>query len=334
MALDGPLLSALKPVRGSGWLMALRLALVLASGLAPGLLARALMRSGPALSLVVVEAPRPLPLFQVLDIATSLWPVAAAALASTGLAIALDIGLSAAAIAVLDGRGREASVFATMLSAGREFFWRFAGVSAIAATTWLGLCAAGVLLGKVLIEHGYGAGWTALSLFVVVPGTLAATLQLALAVIGAWVLWVRVLIVVEAPHGLWRRSRLILHQWRRRPWSALGFFVSLTLANQLGSAVVLFAWRQLPPEGFTGLATYTVAWTATTALGVFVWHWTLRAALNLASTPGRIWPRRRDSDTVTTSGKPRGDRAGRLGRDSAELHPLGDKWKRPISQGD
>lgn len=108
----------------------------------------------------------------------------------------------------------------------------------------------------LLADHGELAGWTGRTQLLVLPAMRLLVSVLWLSFIGAWAFWCRVLMVADGRRTVRTAWLLSLRVIRRRPVRAPLFFITMTMAGQVGAGVVLVIWRQYPPLGGIGVASW------------------------------------------------------------------------------
>lgn len=273
--------SGLRPVRGSGVVVLLRLGLLTLAAVSAGLTARrGLVEAASRPHLTDVEGPLPVfHLIRFMDLFPTSWiPVTAACVV---LVVLLNQWLNAGALGLLTP-GRDpagGSVAAVLRHHGGRNLVAFLLILVLSVA----LCGLGYVVVDATFERihlaGERGGWTARALGLHLPAlhVLCGTVWIAL--VGAWSLWCRLLTV----HGdgrlhlatLWR----VFPIWAREPLAGPFFCVAVTVGAQFAAGLVLIAWRQRAPEGAEFAFFWTAIWIATMLLHAGAWHWLLRGNL-------------------------------------------------------
>ena len=282
MAVRRPWLAGLRPVRGSGRLMALRWLLFVAAALPA--LALGLRGLGEAVANrpYFATAPDPLPFIPLARLLARLpGSVWVGLLAAVVVAWVGNQLLTAGAVTVFGtaGGGR-ARIWRTVFEAGSRYLWAYLRI----ALTALVVAAVGArLIGAIggrLLAHGQHELWTMQSRLLLQAGQGLATLCW-LTLVGVFAWWCRVIVVADERRRVRRVWTVVPRLWRRRPVGALALHFLLALGGLLAGGAALFAWRQ-SGAGATGWA---LLWLAVLAGLSFVWHWRLRAGRLLWSSP-------------------------------------------------
>jgi hypothetical protein len=284
-----PFLDALRPAPGSLRAVAWRWAFALLTSL-PGVLIAVLgVARETARRPYYTEVRGPMPAYHFLRILEeSTGVLGPAVVVSVLLALVADQFLTAGAIFLahparpeVDRRG----VLSTMAQEGR------AHLSPFVRTTLLGgvllVLGAGVIVrifGRIgMASERAGSSWLTTAL--VLPLVTALLTVLWLAVVGAWVLWCRLITVADGRRTVVRTGLLVLGVWRRRPVCALVLPVLLTLAAALLPGAIPIAWRMAAPATGGGVLAWTVAWLVALFAQAFVWYWLIRAGRLIYASP-------------------------------------------------
>lgn len=287
MALTGSLLGGLRLRPGSVELITQRFFVLVACFLPAYLAGLVGLADRYGTRPALAGHPGPLPVFLVADLLSEL-PKSFTVLAAAGVAALMlfEQVLSAGALARLDPERSTASLRDRWRGAWREgvpHFWRFVRIKLLAVV----LFALGAwLIGKLfspLFEHGERAGYTGLTLVVLLPGARLLATTLWLAVVGALAFWCRLLTVADDRRRVRRTVLHVLQVFRRRPWQALGFFVVATMGANLGGTALLVLLA--PPHRGLGAVARAVVWLALLLAHSYVWHWLIHAGRLLYARP-------------------------------------------------
>ena len=279
----------LRPVPGSGRLVLLRMGLVLLASGPAFAVSRSGISAGAATRPYYTDVEGPLPVVHAMrflrEIPDAYVP---ALLAGVVLAVLFDQLLSAGALASLRSpstAGRR--VWSTVRREGPRHLPAFLRLLVLAAVvSALGIFALDAGFDRLGLA-GHRAGWSASTLFLVLPGLEGLTVAVWLGLVGAWVLGCRVLTVIDARRRTGRTALLTLAVWRRRPLGGPALYVAVTLLAQLATGALLVGWRQSPP-GSLGAGTLWVAlWLVGMAAHSAVWVGLHRAGI-LLYTSGEL----------------------------------------------
>lgn len=285
MAVRRPWLAALRPVRGSIRLMALRWLLFVAAALPALAVSLGGIRAEVANRSYFAAAPDPLPLIPLARLLERLPASIWGALLAVAVVVWAGNQLLTAGAVTLFGTagGGRPRVWRTVFEAGTRSLWAYLRI----ALTALVLAALGArLIGAIggrLLDHGQQELWTMQARLLVHAGRGAAILCW-LTLVGVFAWWCRVIVVADERRRVRRVWTVVLRLWRRRPLGALALHFLLALGGLLAGAGALFAWRQ-SGAGVTGWA---LAWLAVLAGLSFLWHWRLRAGRLMWSSPDLI----------------------------------------------
>jgi hypothetical protein len=284
-----PIKEGLGLVPGSLWLIGLRAALVVVAALPALLVALVGVAAGPARQPYFTEVQGPLPILHLVRLSRELPPaVVGAALLAAVVTLLLQQILTAGALGWLDPGRRErpeGSTPGAVLRQGTPWIWAMLRVVLLA-----GLLAAGGLgalgwLHERLALYGEVEGWSGRTLWMLLPA-LRGGLSLGwLSLVGAWAFWCRVLMIADGRHTARTAGALVLRVWWRHPVRAPLFYVALVLLTLAGSAAMLAAWRQAPPEDLFGAVLRGGSWLLLLLLKAVAWHWLLRAGRLLYAGP-------------------------------------------------
>lgn len=143
----------------------------------------------------------------------------------------------------------------------------------------LGLGLLGVVNGPVQ-RYGERAGWTGYALSVELGAAVALLGALWLALVGAWVLWARTIVVMDGRFRVRRAMLLALRAAGRDRFRRVGIYVIATLAGQFVSGAVTWWWLQHPAASAAGLVARALLWTVVSAGQAALWFALVRAAAN------------------------------------------------------
>ncbi len=122
-----------------------------------------------------------------------------------------------------------------------------------------------------LSRHGERAGWTGYALGTKLGVAMALLGTLWLALVGAWVLWARTILVMDGRFRVRRVMLLALRAAGRDRFRRVGLYVVATLAGQLASGAVTWWWLQHPATSAAGLVARVALWTVVSVGQAALW---------------------------------------------------------------
>jgi hypothetical protein len=269
-----PAIAALRPVRGSGRLIAVRWALSIAAALPAMLATRATLDQVAGRQPWFTDAPDPLPLPQLVKILGQLGPAVPASVAGVIAAWLATLLVTAAAVEILDpGRAPEpVRLWRSTIDTGTRFLWVYLRISLCAAVL-LGLGARGVTsVFEMLANHAKVAGWTAVTIVDVLGVGRVALVLAGAGLVGVLAWWCRVISVGDQRRYVRRLPTMVARVgWL---WAAQGVILPWIVgtASLIAGGAVLFAWRQSPGDG----TAWFVFWLGLLLAQAYLWHWRLR----------------------------------------------------------
>jgi hypothetical protein len=277
----------LRPVPGAGRLVLLRLGLVVLASAPAFAVARSGISAGAATRPYYTDVEGPLPVVHAMRFLREIPDAYVPALfAGVVLAVLFDQLLSAGALASLRSpatAGRR--VWSTVRHEGLRHLPAFLRLLFLAlVVSALGIFALDAGFDRLGLA-GHRAGWSASTLFLLLPGLQGLTVAVWLGLVGAWVLGCRALTVIDSRRRTGRTALLTLAVWRRRPLGGPVLYVVVVLVAQLATGALLVGWRQGPPGSIAGSTLWVALWLVGMALHSAVWVALHRAGILLyAST--------------------------------------------------
>jgi hypothetical protein len=284
-----PYLDGLRPARGALRIVAWRWVFALITSLPAALTAFGYLSSDAGRRPYYTSVQGPLPVFHLLRFMESLPDsFLPAALISVMLAVIADQLLTAGALALLDpGRpeGDRRGALAVIAHEGGAHLGAFARITLYGLALFgLGVLVVSRVSGRISLANDR-VGATMLTTVVIVPLVMATLLLFWFAIVGAWVLWCRVLTVADGRRRVRRTGLLVLGVWRRRIVRALLLPTLLTLAAALLPGIIPIAWRMAAPATRGAVFGWFAAWLLALFAQAFVWQWVIRATRLMYSAP-------------------------------------------------
>jgi hypothetical protein len=253
-----------------------RFALIALSAWPAWLLGRGSLATGPATNPYFAPGDGPLPWIAVLQLVRQIAGPWAAGLA-LGLAVALllDQLLLAGAVRVLApprGPWDRPRLAPAVFRSGLQHLWPLLRAALLAFA--LGGAGAAALRGLAswLQSSGTRSGWALYSIRVVIPAAALLAALCWIALVAAWALWTRVIVVVDGRRRARRAAVVALAVFRRHPVRALLGPAATLLLAAVAPLPVLAWWRAAEPLGRAGVAFFTLL--ALAALLLQAWLWT------------------------------------------------------------
>ncbi len=253
-----------------------RSALIVLSACPAWLLGRSALSAGPAANPYFAPGDGPLPWFSAIQLVREIGGPWAAGLA-LGLAVALvlDQLLLAGAVRVLApprGPWDRPRLAPAVFRSGLQHLWPLLRAALLAFA--LGGAGAAALRGLAswLQSSGTRSGWALYSIRVVIPAAALLAALCWIALVAAWALWTRVIVVVDGRRRARRAAVVALAVFRRHPVRALLGPAAALLVAAVAPLPVLAGWRAAEPLGGVEVALFTLL-----ALAAFVlqaWLWT------------------------------------------------------------
>ncbi len=296
------LLRGLRPVPGSWRLVGLRWALLLLSGLPGMLLLRAMLSSGAGRISWLVEGSGRLDLARLLALLTEIGPLAGAAIVlSVILGLLGQQVLTPGAVAWLDRMRlgqRPRGVFSNVVAEGTPWLWTMFRIVLLAILLDLLGLGAIILIAEKIGVHGLLAGWSSVTLDVVLPRLRLLLTAAWIALVGAGAFWCRLVMVADGRRRIRSAFFIVLRAWRRAALAGPVTFIAVTWMLQVLLGAVIVLWRQHPAADSTQANLRVCGWALLLLLSAVVWHWLLRAALltytasdlfSIRTRPDRPW---------------------------------------------
>lgn len=267
----------LRFVRGSGALIALRVAATTFPAFVVWTAAQSMLDAGPArssyfaaidgrmsadqLALWLLETPR---------------AIGGAIVFSLLLSFVLQLFVWAAAIDRLERPDSRAGLFRDARIYAGTFF-KIAIGAFLLAIVWAILARAGL---KTVLLAGKKAGWSAYWLQLMIPAIAAGISLVVLHAIGAWSLATKVLVVQQRRFDVRKTARLALKALLEAPLRGLLFFIVVTIAATAIEGLALLIWRDKDPRG-AQLLLFVTMWLGAAIVSAIAWHWTVHSAVHL-----------------------------------------------------
>lgn len=221
------------------------------------------------------EAPRPMPLMELVYWVRQVPGLAWGALAASGLAVWLvGLFLTAGAAEILrrDAAARP-SVWRAMVDAGSRALFPNLRIAAAALVAIGAMSAALRFAARRLSDHAVVASWTGQTLLYVSAGRFATLLVWA-AFIGALAFWCHVIVAADRRRLVRRMVTLVPGVVRRRPLRALLAQMGVGALSQLIGGVTLGLWAQ---SRHAAPLVWLALWGAALAAQSALWLWRVRA---------------------------------------------------------
>lgn len=123
---------------------------------------------------------------------------------------------------------------------------------------------------------------TAYRTYLGTAAVLALCFLLYSTLVGAFVFWLRVAMVVQDHRNLFRELGSAVMVFLKAPFRGPFFYIVVALVSLAAGAFVIGLWRDTAPRDGM-LMVFGLAWLGLLFVQAFLWHWVLRAGINLAT---------------------------------------------------
>ncbi len=272
-----------------------RFALVVLCALPAWLLMRGALSGGPAANPYFVDGDGPLPWILAVRMAMEAGAAWAGGLAAGALAaVILDQLLLAGAVRVLAprrGPWDRPRLLPAIFRGGPSHLWPLLRVALLALLAGGGGVAALRWLSSRLHHAGVRAGWWSYTIDVAIPLAVLLASLLWLALVAAFSLWTRVIVVADGRRRARRAAAAALGVFRRRPGRALAGPAAALLLAALLPGIALAGWRGGEPLGGVAVALFTLLALAAFAAQAWIWARLVAAAVARYARPEMDGPR-------------------------------------------